>query len=310
MKRLLPYLTVVLFLGCLALGYLDLHQRIQIAQVNLDWGNADKDAQKQIADLQHQLTESKAAKAAADRQIAKLAQTAPSGSQNQGAKGGPKIIHIGDILKDHPEYSGLYTKMMRRNVLRMYGDALTTLNLPPDQFAQLKDLLVQRQLSQIDAQGAASAAGLQQGTPEWNDAIKQAAQDSEQQISTLLGGNGNAILQQLQARAGMQNQVQFTYAPDFAEAGAPLTPEQTSGLVQAMADANYAGKDLSTRPAGYNNVDPSTGLSPHDDRIINSATSVLTAAQVQILKQDQIENEQMSSIMREYSKGGPVMFQP
>lgn len=109
----------------------------------------------------------------------------------------------------------------------------------------------------------------------------------------------------------MQNQVNVTYAPDFADAGVPLTPAQASGLVQAMADANYAGKDSSTRLPGYNTPDPTTGLTPHDNRIINAAALVLNPAQVQILKTDQIQNRQIAATMKQYNKsGGPAMFAP
>jgi hypothetical protein len=102
-----------------------------------------------------------------------------------------------------------------------------------------------------------------------------------------------------------------SYAPDFADAGMPLTPDQTNGLIQAMADANYAGKDISTRPPNYNVPDPTTDLSIHDDRIINNATPVLSPPQLQLLTTDQAENEQIAAIMKAYSGGGkPVIFLP
>ncbi len=160
-----------------------------------------------------------------------------------------KTIRIGDILKEHPEYAALYAKQIRRNVLRMYGGDFTSLNLPPDQLSKLKDLLVERQMSGIDAQEAAEDAGLQRGSPEWQEAVKQSYQEVQQQITALLGPNGNSLLLQLQARAAMQNQVQYTYAPDFMDAGVPLSAAQASGLVQAMADTNYAGQGY-VHPAG------------------------------------------------------------
>ncbi|HTB80279.1 MAG TPA: hypothetical protein VK717_05275 [Opitutaceae bacterium] len=308
------------------LGYFVAHQKTEITQakadvtqVHLQWSVAEKDEQKRILELQHQLTAAREAEILAEKQIAQqkqdMAALAPSkgeGANETGsANGGGTIIHIGDILKDHPEYAALYAKQMRRNVDRMYGTGLDTLNLAPDQLSKLKDLLTERQMSNIDAQQLATAAGLERGSPAWQDAMKQAAQDTEQQITTILGSNADATLTQLQARTGMQNQVNGSYASDFADAGVPLTPAQASGLVQAMADANYAGKDTSTRPAGYNTPDPTTGLTPHDNRIINSAALVLSPAQVQILKTDQIENRQIAAIMKQYNKsGGPVMFVP
>jgi hypothetical protein len=167
-------------------------------------------------------------------------------------------------------------------------------------------------MGNIDAQRAAEAAGLSQGSPEWQAAMTQASQDVEGQIQALLGSNADAMLQQLQTRMAIQNNVQYNYSPDFSDAGQPLTPEQASGLINAMADANYSGKDTSTRPANYNIPDPATGLSPHDDRIINSATQVLTPSQIQLLTADQIQNEQIAAIMKQYnnSGGGRVIFVP
>jgi hypothetical protein len=307
MQRVLPWLTAVFLCGCLVLGYLVLHLKAEMVQTSLTWDTGEKETQKRILDLQHKLTAAEKALTLAAGQLAQQSQTpaAASGSAN----GGRRIVHISDIVKDHPEYEGLYAKQIRRNIDRTYGN-LASLNLSPDQINQLKNLLVERQMATMDAQSAAEAAGLQQGTPEWQEAIKQAGQNVEQQLTALLGANADSTLTQLQVRGGMQNQVEFSYAPDFAEAGAPLTADQTTALVQAMADANYGGKDTSTRPANYNMVDPATGLSPHDDRIINSAAQSLSPAQIQVLKTDQAEMEQQSSIIREYNKGGNVMFVP
>lgn len=220
-------------------------------------------------------------------------------------------MHISDILKEHPEYMAIYEKQIRHNVERMYGNGLNTLGLAPDQLAQLKNLLVERQMGTIDAQQAAQSAGLEPGTPAYQTAIQQASQDVEHQLGSILGPNADGTLAQLQARQGIQNQVQYNYAPDFADAGMPLTPDQTNGLIQAMADANYAGKDTSTRPANYNIADPTTGLSPHDDRIINNAAPVLSPTQLQLLTTGQAEGEQISAIMKAYSGGGkPVIFVP
>jgi hypothetical protein len=308
MQRVLPWLTAVLFCGCLVLGYLLLHLRAEMVQTTLTWDTGEKETQKRILDLQHKLAASEKAQALAATQIAQLSQAPAAASGN--ANGGRRIVHISDIVKDHPEYEGLYAKQLHRNIDRMYGN-LASLNLSPDQITQLKNLLVERQMASMDAQSAAEAAGLQQNSPEWREAMKQASQGVEPQLIALLGPNADSTLTQLQVRGGMQTQVEFNYAPDFAEAGAPLTADQTTALVQAMADANYGGKDVSTRPANYNEVDPNTGLSPHDDRIINSAAQSLSPAQIQVLKTDQAEMEQQSAIIREYNKGGGnVMFVP
>ena len=309
MNRLLPWLAIFLLLGCAALGYAVLHQTGEITQLNIAWKADKTDSQTQVRKLEQAAATAKTALAAAQTQLAKNAASAASGA-NANAGSGRRVIHISDILKEHPEYTSFYEKQMRRNVERMYGDGLSTLNLPVDKLAQLKDLLTERQMSSLDAMQAAEAAGLQQGSPEWQAAMKQAADEAQQQIAAILGPNADNTLAQLAMRARIQTAVQNNYAPDFSYAGLGLNPAQSNGLVQAMADANYAGKDTSTRPADYNVVNSDTGLSPHDQRIINSAAQVLTPAQVQLLKADQAENEKVGAIMRQYSAGGPVSFVP
>jgi hypothetical protein len=310
MKRDVPWIAAILLLGCLALGIFALGERSQIASTADAGRTAEKEAQARIASLQGELGTLKAAKDQADRKIAQLTQD-PNSSPNSQANGGGNVVHISQILKEHPEYLAIYEKQTRRNIDRMYGSGLATLGLPSDQLARLKNLLVERQMGVVDADQVAQAAGLVPGTPAWQAAMQQASQDLDGQIQSIMGSNAEATLAQLRTRQYIQNQVQNSYAPDFADAGAPLSPEQTNGLIQAMADANYSGKDISTRPANYNITDPTTGLSPHDDRIITSATPVLTPAQVQLLSKDQAENEQIAAIMKSYNTPGkPVMIVP
>jgi hypothetical protein len=317
MKRTIPWLAVILFLGCLVLGYLVIQEKTEITQVTVGKDaadNDDKDARARNAELQHQLADTKSALALAEKQVARAAaDSAAAVSRPQGgsAKGGPNVVHLSDIMKDHPEYVALYAKQTRRNIDRMYGDSLDTLNLAPAQLSQLKNLLAERQMNNIDAQAAADAAGLERGSPAWQEAMKQAAQDTAQQMAAILGSNADSTLAQLQTRAGFQTQVESVYKSDFVDAGVPLSPEQSGTLVQALSDANYSGKDLSTRPAGYNDPDPATGLTPHESRILDSASQVLSPAQLQIVKTDLVENRQMSAIMNEYNKGGvPMMVLP
>ena len=317
MNRAISWLAAIFFLGCLSLGFFAARQKADIALFNLRWDAAKKDEQKQINDLQHQLAAAKAAQVLAEKQMqaAKQAQIASSKSDDDastdgGMKAGGRIIHISDILKDHPEFAALYAKQMRQGVDLTYGN-FSTLNLAPNQLSKLKDLLTHRAMSGLDAYQLATAAGLVQGSPEWQAAMNSAAQDTEQQITGILGSDADAILRQLQVRTAIQNHVNTTYAADFTDAGVALSPEQASGLVQSIADANYAGKDPSTRPAGYNTPDPTTGLTPHDIRVINSATQVLNPAQTQVLTTDLIEAHKTAAIMKQYnSSGGPVMLVP
>lgn len=315
MKTTLNWLTVILFLGCLALGYLLFQQNGRIVAITVREATAGKEARDRIVELQSQLDAAKAAVVAANKAAARLA-TVPEGAPRAATPGSPsssaaKVVHLTDIMRDHPEYVALYAKQARRNIDRMYGDGLNTLNLAPDQLSQLKDLLAERQMNNIDAQGAAEAAGLERGTTAWQDAMKAAAQDTEQQIGAILGPNATSTLDILQARGSFQAQVETNYKSDFVDAGVPLSPEQSNAVVQALSDANYTGRDLSTRPTGYNDPDPATGLTPHESRILEAISHVLNPAQPQIARTDLVENRVTTTVMHEYTSGGaPVMIVP
>jgi hypothetical protein len=314
MKNILPWLTAFLFLGCLALGYLLVRERGVVTEVTVREATAGRQAGDRIAELQNQLAVTKAAAAAAGHPAVRTPPPAADAAPrppSPGSGGSPRVVHLSDIMKDHPEYAALYAKEVRRGIDHMYGDGLNTLGLAPAQLSQLKNLLAERQMNNVDAQGAAEAAGLERGSPAWQDAMKQAAQETEQQIEAVVGPNANSTLQILQARASLQAQVETSYKSDFADAGVPLSPEQTNAVVQALSDANYTGRDLSTRPPGYNDPDPATGLTSHESRILDAVSRVLSPAQLQIARTDLVENRQSTTIMHEYTgSGGPVMIEP
>jgi hypothetical protein len=299
MQRLYPWLAAIFFLGCLVLGYEVLRERTVIDQSVIQRSTAERESNRRLAEVQHDLTASKAAQA----QLVKEAAQAAQGPAARG-NGGPNFptIHISDIIKDHPEYAALFAKEMRRNVLRQYGDALNTAGLSPEQIAKMKNLLVERAMSAMDAQQAAEAAGLEQGTPAWRDAMRQASQAVEQDIAATLGSDATAIMNRLQTSVGAHNGVQNGVAPDMVDAGVPLTPAQSDALAQAAMDASWTNpKDGSLHPPDYNTPDPITGRTPKEDRIANQVAQVLSPAQLQIFKQGQLEADQRAAIMKQYT---------
>jgi hypothetical protein len=141
--------------------------------------------------------------------------------------------------------------------------------------------------------------------------VQQATQDVQQQITATLQTATTLNWPQLQARVGFTEQVQSNYGPELALAGAPLSPAQSQSLVQAIADANYAGKDTSSRPANYNVRDPVTGLSPHDVQIQNNAAATLTPEQVQVIKTGHLEAVEQAAVYKEYGgQNQAVQFVP
>ena len=316
MRRAYPWLTVISFLGCLVLGYFVLQQKTEILQVNLRRSDADRAIREQTMAAQHQLAAAKAAQAQAAKQAmaAKAGGAAAAGRPAEADReANMKVIHISDIVKEHPEFATLMAEQRRRNILGQYGPLLASLNLPADQVAKLKDLLVERSQAEEDAQQAAKAAGLTQGTPAWRDAIKQAQTAVEDEMAAVTGTDGRQFAAQLQNEVSAQNQIRITYSLDFNDAGVGLSSDQSQGLTQAIANASYVGKSTADRPANYNEVDSDTMLSPHDERILKSAAATLNASQVEILKTDLMQVHQRDAIMKQYAAGAngqPVSIVP
>ena len=308
MHRTNSWLTAILFLGCLVLGYLAIHQKSELRRGTLDRNAVEKAATEQIDYLQRQITALRAEQRIADGKIAQLSRGASAArSESDGGGGKVQTIHINSIIKEHPEYAALYAKQIRRDVLGRYGDSLSSLNLASEQLAKLKDLLVERQMSTLDAQSEATAAGFVFGSPGWLKAFNQASsemqQDMEQKLTAILGNNPDGMLQQLEFRANFQDLIKQRYAVDFEDAGAALSADQSRGLAQALNDANYTGKDPSTIPPGYEEPDPATGLTPKDRKILDEAAAVLTPAQLQVLKSDRINDAKQQSILAQYVNG-------
>src|SRR5665213_771726 len=70
MQRITSWLAVIFLLGCVVLGGLLFKEKTTVTQLSLRWDTAEKETQKRIAGLQHQV-------AAASR----------------SASGGPTVIH-------------------------------------------------------------------------------------------------------------------------------------------------------------------------------------------------------------------------
>jgi hypothetical protein len=107
MRRAIPWLAAIFFVGCLALGTFVHEQKLEISRADLARKTAESEAKTRIAVLEHQVAALESVKVQTDKQISLSADgVSPSESpQGDHPDGGPKIVHISDIIKDHPEYA-------------------------------------------------------------------------------------------------------------------------------------------------------------------------------------------------------------
>jgi len=228
---------------------------------------------------------------------------AKQGEKEEDKSDGMTVIHMKDVIRDHPEMADLWRKQARTNMLRQYGDAIAGMHLPGDQADKLKNLLVERDASVTDARDAAAKAGIKPGTPEMAQATAQAAAEVQQQITGLIGPEGNA---QLQAGVGASNNSYTVnnYGYALTDAGVPLSGDQSKTLAQLLYASNSAAVNTGVSPADARKPDPTTWLTPADQQFLSSAAAVVSPAQLEILRTQRADDNRRQSVMRPYYGNG------
>lgn len=267
-----------------------------------------------ISELSAKLAKAEAALAAARAPANVVKATAGSiASKTVTSAGAPEVtvIHMKDVLRDHPEMAALQRKELRRGVVREYARAITALNLPPDQATQLKNLLVEKAMTSADAMELATQAGLQPNSAEVGKAVAQATKDLDQSINSLIGSEANEKLEALKATTffGSTNAVD-EIAVDMEDEGVSLTADQSLALSQYLRDLSNPAKNPEAGTPGFNAVDPATWQTPKDQQFFAKAANILTPTQLQILKNSRSDSNQRDAIFKQYrgSGNGPVMI--
>jgi hypothetical protein len=274
-------------------------------------GHSLADALQQASQLNRQLVEAKASQDQAKRQIAQLSLQNEAVRSSRSANPNRNIptIHLSDIVKDHPEYAELHAKDVRHRIIYQYGAALLALNLPPDQLAKAKNLLVERQLSATDAMEVAQANGLAQGSPEWRAAIEQATAASAQDLDSILQTYANTSLNEFELVASTRVSSGINLGSEINDAGLPLTDAQAQAIAQASADASDRSPGAQ-HPPNYNTPDPTTGLTPKQTQMINQVTPALSPAQLEIYKTALLEMMQRNAIENQYGRNPATGMMP
>ena len=211
------------------------------------------------------------------------------------------VIHMKDVLRDHPEMAALQQKELRRSVIRTYGRAIAALSLSPDKAEQLKELLVEKAVTSSDAMDAATQAGLQPNSGETYKAISQATKDLDLAVNSLIGADANEKLEALKGTTfySSGNAVDES-ALDMDDAGVSLSADQAQALAQFLHDLSNPAKNPDSGTPGFSSADPTTWQSPLDQQLFAKAASILTANQLQILKASRSESNQREAIINQY----------
>jgi NACalpha-BTF3-like transcription factor len=303
-KTHLAAALAVVAAGAVLIG---VNQQQEIDNLRRELGSRSTAGDREAHELQVKLAASATAVASLRAQVQTLKGGSAPGARWGAAGAGPdtfKVVHLKDILRDHPEYAELEDKESRHLAVLRYAKGIAALNLPADQATKLKQLLVEKDISENDARRAADRAGV--SPEERNKAMDAAGKELNQSIVALIGTEGNDTLQALKEDGNPETSRNLT--ADMLDAGIPPSDDQATALAQMLYDAGQPSKTPAASDPGYHKVDPSTWLSPLDQQFLTQAATVLTPAQVEILKAFRSDENHRQAIIREYLHDGAGMI--
>jgi hypothetical protein len=230
----------------------------------------------------------------AKAQSAATTSRAPTGSPNPVTPvTGPDVSHKHSLTGQELLLAkSRYTIDRRRAdetkiVDQTFGPILAGLGLSPEELAKVKALLVERYLSAYEAHELAVASG---GRGEdFMAAVRNARQQVDEELKATLDKASFSVVEQMlqiEDTSSRITSVQRGMAPAFSTAGAPLTPSQTLGLAAVLEQVyEHNTTDNSSffaiRLKGF---DPGTGLSDLDRQALDSVSTLLSPAQLAILR--------------------------
>lgn len=314
MKNTLLALLVVATLGLAGLAW---NQRSRIAE--LEAAQADAAARAARAEKSAQATkqllaEAEKARAAAPTET-KAARSAGGGAQAAGAARRDAANAM--AVLDNPGIQKMMSTGMKNSLDQRYASLFRQLKLSPAALDKLKDLLVEKQMSAMDAMRVAQANGMMANPAEMAGVMNKVQGEVDESIHSLLGDQGfqhfqdynqnmasYALLDQLERR------LSFTNVPlEASQAEAMLqvfkTTTQPSQIERTAAGGAMAGFVQSF--AGASPIAGAISQRPVTDATIDGARGVLSAPQLEALQQLQVEQQSQMNAMQNLrgAIGGP-----
>jgi len=195
-----------------------------------------------------------------------------------------------DMMND-PEAQRLMALQQKAQISSRYASVFRSLNLTPDQIAQFKALLLEKQSVRNDVLLSATQQGINplQNPQELRDLEAGAQAEIDTKIKTLLGDDAYAQFQQQQQTQG-QRAIVNQLRDSLSYTSTPLTKEQGDQLVPILAQ---------TGPPRPNNPDRAANNAAVTDATVVQAQQVLSAPQVDALKEIQ-QQQQAAAKLQQY----------
>jgi hypothetical protein len=244
-KYILPFLVIILAIGCYVLGSRSEHERLVILELRASAEANRLNANRDAAEIERLRIQIEGYRKAAAAQLPKIGDLAAGQGTNNDAG-----VDLQPFLVKDPEYTRIHRQGQLRYLKRQYGD-LKALNLPADQQQKLTDLLLDRNSTLNDAREAANQAGLKFGTTDFSKALADATKDDDDQIKSLLGPAGYQQLQDASSLNTARTQLQVIIGSSLNAAGTPLTNDQVLALAGIQVK-------MQNSPQGFNSEEFAT----------------------------------------------------
>jgi hypothetical protein len=211
-------------------------------------------------------------------------------------------------MLDNPEAQRLMAVQQRGALDARYSALFRMLNLPPEQLAKFKDLLVEKRTAVADVMAAARSQGLT--GRENRDELRQLVNDTQAEIdANIRAAIGETAFTQYQnfEQTQPQRAVVSQLEQRLSYSGTPLTPQQSEQLVNVLAaNAGDARQRVNIPPvrAAASGAVFTTPATLNDQALAQSAT-VLNPTQLQALQQLQQEQQaqaQLAQLLREQAR--------
>jgi len=253
------------------------------------------DAKSTTESIRQQLAQQSAAAEKALARPRLVADDQPKAPATTGDHSSPLAGFL-RMLSD-PRFQRMTSLQTKIRLDGQYGALFKTLNLSPQQLDQFKSLLVEKQMVAFDSMSAAQEQGIDMKSDpkDFFMAVAAGQKSVEAQISDLLGADNYNQFQQYQQTIPARNTANLLQQ-SLSYTSTPLTPEQSTGLVQILTQ--YAAPPLpASNPFAVLNSD--LGVVKLGDQAIAQIQGLLSDPQIQALKADVQQQRQLFQARRQ-----------
>lgn len=229
---------------------------------------ADRRVEATRARVQGDLDRERQADAAAAAAAAKHAAAVTAAKEARLAK----RPDVGELVYSHPKLLALYVRGLKLYLNQMYGSVFAQLRLSKDQIDRIEGLIIQNMEDHLDLNSTAQKLGLANDDPALADQRRQIDDQLKTGEQGVLGSAYPAFsaASRMQAVRGSVNQLEYM----TLYSGAPLTSDESTRLVQVLANSSgayVAGKDASVGTVNW-------------DTAVSQASSFLAPSQMTALR--------------------------